>query len=360
MNTRTPLDPETVLTAIESLGNVSPNAMLVYSMGAQQFVYGNKPASAIFGLDDAKAFSASKILEFIPKEDFSYLTKQYHNLKSKKAITDVEFSLRIPRINHFSCDAYLLIDQKVIVIMLKEITQEKARENYMKEYGARKNALLEIIRHNLSGPLNGMQSVTQKFTDSGGEKQAEDLTRYLLLMEQSTSHCLSIISDLLKHEQIDSVEVNVAKERFNVIHKIEIILSQLRWTYPERQFPAAVGAEHAFILADEVKFLQVITILASNAIKFTSHRGIIALKIDEDEQNVEIKISDNGIGIPESMQPFLFDHKTVASRSGLDGQTSSGIGLSIAKKLINLMSGSIRFESKEGFGSSFYIRLPKV
>jgi two-component system, OmpR family, sensor histidine kinase VicK len=253
----------------------------------------------------------------------------------------------------------LVAGKKLVVAIMKDITQQKERENFMKEYGARKNALLEIISHNLKGPLNSMQSVTKHFGDSADPKKIEDLTAYLQLMEDTTSHCIGIIGDLLQHEHFESTEVNPRTERFDATRKIEVILEQLRMTYPLRKFPIH-GAKQVFTLTDEVKFLQVINILISNAIKFTTHGGTISIHIREQAQNIIIQISDDGIGIPESLHPFVFDYNTVAGRPGLQGETSSGIGLSIAKKLVNLMGGRIWFDSKEGAGSNFYISLPKV
>jgi two-component system, OmpR family, sensor histidine kinase VicK len=348
-----------VLSVLESLGAISPNAILAFSVPEKRFVYVNKEVAKIFGLAAAHAFSPQRIFDFLYREDIPYLNRQFQELQATGFVVDIEIRLKLTRTNYFSCDAYLLSQQTLVVAMLKDITEQKERETFMKEYGARKNTLLEIISHNLKGPLNSMQSVTKHFSDSADPKKIEDLAVYLQLMQDTTSHCINIIGDLLKNEHIESTEVNARKERFNATEKIRVILEQLRMTYPLREF-AFQGAQQVFTLTDEVKFLQLMNILISNAIKFTAHGGTISIHIQEQAENIVIQISDDGIGIPESLQPFLFDYNTVAGRVGLEGETSSGIGLSIAKKLVNLMGGSIWFDSKEGAGSNFYISLPKV
>src|SRR5690606_37907843 len=117
--------------------------------------------------------------------------------------------------------------------------------------------------------------------------------------------------------------------------------------------------ERIWIQLDEVKLLQVINNLISNAVKFTNPGGNIQVKLEETENSLLITIQDDGVGIPEEFQPFLFDEFTRARRKGLKGEDTVGMGLSISKKSIELQGGKIWFESKEGEGTAFFIELPK-
>lgn len=121
----------------------------------------------------------------------------------------------------------------------------------------------------------------------------------------------------------------------------------------------AVPGDRMWVEIDDVKLLQVINNLLSNAVKFTHAGGIINIKLEETESTLLVAVRDNGIGIPEELQPFLFDEFTKARRKGLKGEETVGLGLSINKKLIEVQGGKIWVESREGEGTTFFIEIPK-
>jgi len=98
--------------------------------------------------------------------------------------------------------------------------------------------------------------------------------------------------------------------------------------------------------------------LVSNAIKFTKDDGIIDISIKEDHHTVLISVSDIGIGIPQEHHNSLFDKFTPAGRTGLHGEVSNGLGMSIIKTIIEWHHGQIWFKSEENVGTTFYISLP--
>ena len=110
---------------------------------------------------------------------------------------------------------------------------------------------------------------------------------------------------------------------------------------------------------DKVKFSQIINNLITNSIKFTPENGKITIAIDQDESNLLITHSDTGIGIPKALQPYLFDKSSKkAHRTGLQGEGSNGIGLSIIRDLVEVQGGSIWLESEENKGTTFNLTFP--
>ena len=97
-----------------------------------------------------------------------------------------------------------------------------------------------------------------------------------------------------------------------------------------------------------------------NAVKFTEDNGKIIIELTEGPASYSISIKDNGIGIPEYLHRHLFEKNTPASRTGLRGEKSIGMGLYIVRKLIALMNGTIAFESIENEGSTFTVEFPKM
>jgi two-component system sensor histidine kinase VicK len=116
-----------------------------------------------------------------------------------------------------------------------------------------------------------------------------------------------------------------------------------------------------YVEIDEVKFIQVITNLISNAIKFTQDDGRITVRVEdkEDSGTLLITVEDNGIGIPKKYHASLFDKFTKARRPGLRHEPSVGLGMSIIKTIVEWHKGRIWFESEENKGTTFYIEIPK-
>lgn len=117
-----------------------------------------------------------------------------------------------------------------------------------------------------------------------------------------------------------------------------------------------VGSTHVPIHVE--KFARVLENLLSNAIKFTQAGGQVTVSVQPEGQRIILKVQDNGIGIPESLQKSVFNKFTKANRQGTQGETTTGLGLFIAKQIVTLHGGTIWLESSENEGTTFYVALP--
>jgi signal transduction histidine kinase len=115
--------------------------------------------------------------------------------------------------------------------------------------------------------------------------------------------------------------------------------------------------EQQMALVDIEKMQRVIKNLLINAIKFSHKGGTIHVSVKHKENNIIIKIKDEGIGIPEHLQHKIFDTFTEAKRPGTENEKTFGLGLSICKQFIEAHGGKIWFSSTENQGSTFYIKL---
>jgi two-component system sensor histidine kinase VicK len=178
-------------------------------------------------------------------------------------------------------------------------------------------------------------------------------------MSENSRLCLEIIHDLLKEEHHRSPKIFVKNSRINIVQTISFIVEELKQSYSHRNFGFTTSAPAIYINTDEVKLLQVVNNLTSNSIKFTPDDKPIVINVQEQQEYVIVSVEDHGIGIPDQLKPFVFDRKGGAGRTGLNGERSIGMGLSICKNLVQLLRGEMWFESSEGTGSIFYFRLPK-
>jgi two-component system sensor histidine kinase VicK len=244
-------------------------------------------------------------------------------------------------------------------VIIHDITHVRRHEDYLVKYGAKKNTLLDNLSHQISGALSLMQHLS---FEAGKLLHADaeiNVKTYLNLIEANCLHCVDIINDLMRHEHVESADIVVKKTKVDVVQIASIIHQELLQSYSARKILLQSSSPSIQIMTDNVKLLQVINNLTSNALKFTDPEGLIFISIQEHEHEVIISVADQGMGIPDSLKPLIFQKQPGGGRPGLNGERSIGIGLSLCKKLVNLMDGRIWFDSEEGKGSTFYISLPR-
>lgn len=350
------------LDGIRRIGNLSDDGVFIYNFAAHRFDYINKKIPEIFVETGEALLSSSRLItQFIKAEDTHYLQSRFNELLEKGAITSTEFRLEFPDggIRHISCDAYLMESGITIIGFVKDITKTKEHEDFIINYGARKDTMLDMITHNLSGPLHLSRQLLERVQKTVNSGNVPDISMQLNLLSDSTLECINIVNDFLREEHQESADTYVRKTRFDIIEKINATLEKIRALNKDKQLRLTTHLTNLNINADSVKFFQVIHNLLSNAIKFTPENGRIDIAVEEAEDSFTISVIDNGIGIPAHLHPLIFQPRTPAGRTGLKGERSGGLGLSIAKKLVEIMGGELWFESDENKGATFFIRLPK-
>lgn len=346
---------------IPQIGELSKEGVFIFNRKALAFTYLNQPFAEIFGttIQDLNA-DPNQILPFLHKEDSQYLSKCYQQLLKEYAI-EVEFRLQFPdrSIRHLCLNAYLSNDAGMVTGFLKDITHNKQHEDYIVNYGAKKDTMLDMMSHNLSGPLHLTQNLLRWMQETYNGKDAEEIKKQLRYIQDNTQQCLDIINDFLKQEHLESEKIYVRKTRFDLLEKIVVTIDKLIEMNKDKRFRLITDLQRLNITTDSVKFFQIIHNLVSNAIKFTPPNGEIDILIDDTPDTYRVHVRDNGIGVPVLWQAHLFDERTVAGRPGLKKESSTGLGLSIVKNLVELLGGRVWFVSEENKGSTFSIELPK-
>lgn len=348
---------------IKRIGDRSQNGVFIYQPEQHQFFYVNAPFAQIFQHDAADICAHEQIvLDCILTEDHNYLRSRFDELLASGSINTTELKVVIAghEQKDLSCDVYFLDDTKTILGFVRDVTGEKEHEDFLVNITAQKDSFLDMITHNLSAPLLLSQNLLgwlQKSLKNGDN--AGHVESLLSMLQDSTQECIDIVDDFLLEEHKESRGIYVKKTRFSAVEKINTLLDKLQEISPEKKFSITVNLDDNYINTDSVKFFQIIHNLISNAIKFTRPEGRIDIAISEDGGHYLFSIADDGIGIPDELKPHIFDKKSIASRRGLKGERSHGVGLSIIKKLANVIGGELWFESQENKGSVFYLKLPK-
>lgn len=346
---------------IRRLGELSKDGVFIYDADKGSFKYINEAFASFFQLDKDTLQGQPKLMfPFIRSEDAYYLRHRLSELKQDKTISNTELRLyfKDASVKHLSCDAYVM-DNSSWIGFVKDVSKEKEHEDYIIDYGAKKDTLLDMMTHNLSGPLHLSQNILRWMQQNYKDKTPGEVHSQLHIIHENTKQCLDIVNDFLKQEHLESERVYVKKTRFDVLDRIMATMDKLMATNKNKKFTLLTNLKNLNICTDSVKFFQIIHNMVSNAIKFTPDNGIITVIVEETEATFIVRVKDDGIGIPLKLQTTLFDRRTPSGRDGLNNEMSTGLGLSIVKRLVTLLSGTIWFESEENKGSTFSIELPK-
>ena len=226
-----------------------------------------------------------------------------------------------------------------------------------------KSEFLSRMSHEIRTPMNAIVGLTEIAKQH--EQDADKVDGYLQKIEISSKVLLNIINDVLDMSAIESNKLKIANEEFD----IKLVLNGIRTIYYPQckdkniSFEMKTDLEHEILKGDSLRVNQVLLNLISNAYKFTEPGGKIAVKVKETAHKdhtafIRFIVSDNGCGISEELRERLFkpfEQETAQTAKKFGG---SGLGLSIAKNLVDLMHGAICVESKKGEGTTFTVDIP--
>lgn len=349
------------LPTLQKIGETSKTGVLVVDLKNGRIEYINDTLKRILEITDpGRMIHYDDLWKITFEKDVDYIKSHLTDLKKDGSVCDIEFNVTAG--NHpiyVSVDATYIADEDKIVAFVRNITKAKEHAQYIITYGAKKDSLLEMLSHHLSGPLLLSKEVIHLLEKKFQDGNSEEAGKLIGFMKDTTHNCLDFIYDFLKEEHLVSETIYVKKNRFDAVLNVMSVIDQFNHSYPRRQLRYKSGPKQLFINGDDVKYFQIMNNLLSNAVKFTHEYGSIDISIDEMAHVIIVTIADNGIGIPENLKPMVFQKYTPAGRTGLNGERSIGLGLSIVKSLAELMSGSIEFTSTENKGTAFKLTLPK-
>ncbi len=228
----------------------------------------------------------------------------------------------------------------------------------LREADQRKDEFLATLAHELRNPLapicNGLAILRRRPT--GG-----DSVRVWEMMERQTAHMVRLIDDLLDVARVSRGKVELKKERLTLRSAMESAVEISRPVIEAQGHVLIVDIpdEPLVLEADPVRISQVVSNLLHNAAKFTPSGGRIVLSAERDRAEAVIHVVDTGVGIPQGMLPRVFDLFTQVGHTIDRAKGGLGIGLSLARQLVEMHGGSITAASPgPGQGSDFTVRLP--
>ena len=228
-----------------------------------------------------------------------------------------------------------------------------------------KTRFLNNMSHDIRTPMNAILGYAQLMKDELKGKDLPETSEHLKKLQQSGSLLLSIINNVLDMAQIESGKMEI-DENYARIEDIRQTLFEIFEDEAKKknlELHYTINIEHEHILTDITKVKEIFVNILSNAIKYTPSGGSVMLNIDElacDEPGymiVRTSVSDTGIGMSRDYLTKIFDAFTRERNTTKSKITGSGLGMSIVKKYVDLLGGTIEVESELGKGSTFTVTL---
>lgn len=260
----------------------------------------------------------------------------------------------------------LFVGLSLLSYLLKHISERKkyekellAAKDQAEESSRLKTAFLNNISHEIRTPLNGILGFAELISNTSSA--SDQVQTYRDMMIDSSNQLLSTITNVIELSKIQTRQSKLNIQKFEIDKALKSIIESYRSNAEEKgigfitRFPKSYSEN--YIKTDRDKFIQIISALLNNALKFTD-KGYIEIGYKQNKREYLFYIKDTGIGITPENKNIIFNFFTqgdVTSRRNHDGL---GVGLSISKSFVTMLGGSIWLESEKKLGSTFYFSLP--
>ncbi len=220
-----------------------------------------------------------------------------------------------------------------------------------------KDKILRVVAHDLRSPITAIYSLADLLSSDPaiGQEQKEIVD----LIKTASNNSLTLSREILDTAVMQSEEYKAKCLNFAelVSHNVEL----LKFRAAEKQQVIDLRVEQTYMeaLVDSDKFSRVIGNIITNAIKFSKEGARIKVDLYTSAEDIYLTVKDEGIGIPDSIKEKVFEMFTEAKREGTSGEKPYGLGLSIARQIVERHNGRIWFESVVGEGTTFFITIPQ-
>jgi CheY-like chemotaxis protein len=249
---------------------------------------------------------------------------------------------------------------------VRDITERKRLEqqlqqrvNELAEADRRKNEFIATLAHELRNPLAPIRNALQIMRLTGSKQEStKDLHE---IIDRQVNHMVRLVDDLLEVSRISSGKIELRTEPVDISKVLESALETSRPLMESNghELTLSLPPQPLTVIADPVRLSQVVANLLNNAAKYTEPRGRIWLAASQQNGEISISVRDSGMGISPTMLPQIFQMFAQADKDHKRAQGGLGIGLALAKRLIEMQGGRIEVHSDgEGRGSEFVIYLP--
>jgi signal transduction histidine kinase len=276
------------------------------------------------------------------------------SIVANELVIAIENSLRFEEIEKFNETLQEKVD---------DATKQLRRTNdKLKVMDETKDEFISMASHQLRTPLTSVKGYLSMVLEGDAGNVGEMQRKLLDQAFVSSQRMVYLIADLLNVSRLRTGKFVIEAVPSNLADVVESEVGQLKETAAGRGLTLTYEKPDDFpqLYLDETKIRQVIMNFTDNAIYYTPHGGHIAVTLEDKDESIEFKVTDDGMGVPKSEQPHLFTKFYRAGNARKARPDGTGLGLFMAKKVIVAQGGNLIFNSQEGKGSTFGFAFPKA
>ena len=246
---------------------------------------------------------------------------------------------------------------------LANLQRELSRKNAeLAAMNDQKNQFLGMAAHDLRSPLGAIMSYSEFLEEEAGPQLSDEHREFITAIKDSSHFMLGLINDLLDITRFESGKLKMELRPVDLLEVVRRNLALNLALAGKKQIRVALHPGPALdpLQLDRGKIEQVLNNLLSNAIKFSHVNTEVSVLLNREDRHAVITVTDQGQGIPEEDLPKLFKPFSRTRVRSTGGESSTGLGLSIVRRIVEGHGGSVGVKSRVGAGTSFFVRLPLV
>lgn len=238
------------------------------------------------------------------------------------------------------------------IIVLYDVTDQERQERERREF-------VSTVSHELRTPLTTMNSYIEAL-EEGVINDKELAPQFIDTIHKETTRMIRMVNELMQLGKMDIKEEHYDKEFIDINKLIEQISDRFEFTHPEKNFIKYIPKTPIFVEGDQDKLTQVFDNIMNNAIKYSPNGKNITVRVRQNynHNRVSISIKDEGVGIPLVHIDKIFNRFYRVDKSRQRTMGGTGLGLALAKNIVEAHRGRIWAQSREGYGSIIFVTLP--
>jgi two-component system sensor histidine kinase VicK len=246
--------------------------------------------------------------------------------------------------------------------ILEDISERKSLEVKLKRLYDAQETMLHLATHDLRGPIAHIELLTDLLqhevaSRAGTGPPPPEMVHYLGLIQRSCAHAQALLEDVLYVGDLDQNGLQKLPTDLHAYLTAQLKLHYIAAKEKGIALTLDLPPDALQVSLHPEKFGRVLDNLLHNALKFTPTGGSVTVSAHPHADKVRLSVQDTGIGIPGKLHNNLFDKFNPSRRSGLQGEITTGLGLFIAKQIVELHGGFIWLESRENEGTTFFIEM---
>jgi signal transduction histidine kinase/ActR/RegA family two-component response regulator len=280
---------------------------------------------------------------------------------SRRVIEDRNYELRVTERSDDEVGTLVAAFNNMLRDLSAEMRERHSAEEALRAADKRKDEFLATLAHELRNPLAPLATALAILKRADDNPKVRESTR--AMMERQLAQLVRLIDDLLEVSRITRGKLELRRTTIDVVAAVRAALEAAEPTLrgKEHQLQAELPGEPIWVHADSARLTQVFVNLMHNAAKYTEAKGHIQVGVRREGSNVVVEVRDNGMGIAAAEQESIFGMFVQLDTSLGRGAAGLGVGLTIARQLVEMHGGSIGVESAgRGEGSVFRVVLPTV